>query len=470
MKPGLRLLDGNAARPNAGPGFEGRILHLVTGGLERRAIEAGQVDAVVDPATGKALLLPEAQQSLREDGARVRGLLALSSDWCWEQDEHYRFVSHTGAASGSSGIYDESIIGKTLREPPFDGMSEADWQAHRRLVEWRATFRDLELRCTDRAGEERWVSISGEPTFDEQDRFKGYRGTMRDITLRKQSEALAQISRENVTERTRGEQRGERIAGDGAARAVVPRINLAERRRRERLLRLEHKVAKGGPAANRLLAALPRKDYQGLLAGLEPVTLTYGEVLFEPGEPIRHVYFPNDSLVSLLTTVEGHEALEVGLVGGEGMVGISLALGTDIASVRALVQGTGTAMRMESARFHKEFEQCLALQRELYRHAHAMLAQARQTAACNRFHAVTARLARWLLMTRDRVGSDQFLLTQVFLADMLGVRRVAVTKAAGALQQRKLVRYRRGHIHILDRRGLEATSCRCYRTIKNLQF
>jgi PAS domain S-box-containing protein len=439
MKSNLRTLDGNAPRPNAGPGVSARILRLVKSAPERQAIASGQVDAVIDPATGDAFLLPEARQALREDQARVRSLLALSSDWFWEQDEHYRFVSHTGAASGSSGIYDESIIGKTLRDPPFDSMSELDWQAHRRLLEWRATFRDLELRCTDRAGEARWVSINGEPTFDERNQFKGYRGTMRDITLRKQSEAQA--------------------------RGVVSRKTIAGRRRQERLL---GKVAKGNTNANILLAALPRKDYKSLLAGLEPVTLTYGEVLCEPGEPITHVYFPNDCLVSLLTTVEDHRALEVGLVGREGMVGISLALGMDVSSVRALVQGTGTAMRMDAARFRKEFRKSLPLQGELYRFIHAKLAQARQTAACNRFHRVEARLARWLLMTRDRARSDQFLLTQAFLADMLGVRRVGVSLAAGALQRRKLITYTRGKIRILDRKGLEAASCGCYEIVKDL--
>ena len=230
----------------------------------------------------------------------------------------------------------------------------------------------------------------------------------------------------------------------------------------------ERKTAKRGSIANALLAALATEDYQALRAGLEQVTLTYAEVLYGPGDPIRHVYFPNDSLVSLLATVEGRQALEVGLVGREGMVGISVALGVDISSVRALVQGTGTAMRMESVRFRKEFQQCPALQRRLYRYAHAMLVEARQTAACNRFHVVEARLARWLLMTRDRARSDQFLLTQEFLANMLGVRRVAVTKAAGALQRRKLIKYTRGKIRILDQKGLEAASCGCYRIVENL--
>ena len=192
MKSDQPALDQNPPRPDTGAGIQGRILYLVKSAPERRAIEAGEADAVIDPATGKAFLLPEAQAALRQDQARVRSLLALSSDWAWEQDEFYRFVSHTGVGSGSSAIYDEGIIGKTLQDPPFDSMSEVDWQAHVRVLEWRADFRDLELKCKDRAGEERWVSISGEPTFDAEDRFKGYRGTMRDITLRRQLQALAQ--------------------------------------------------------------------------------------------------------------------------------------------------------------------------------------------------------------------------------------------------------------------------------------
>jgi CRP-like cAMP-binding protein len=223
------------------------------------------------------------------------------------------------------------------------------------------------------------------------------------------------------------------------------------------------------PIANDLLAALRGKDTHRLLAGLEPVTLTFGEVLYEPGDPIRHVYFPNDSLVSLLTLVDGHLALEVCLVGREGMVGIPLALGIDESSVRALVQGAGTAMRMSAARFCREFRQSPPLQRGLHRYIHGLMAQISQTAACNRFHVVEARLARWLLMTRDRVRSDQFRLTHEFLGHMLGVRRVGVTHAASALQQRKLISYSRGDITILDRKGLEAASCRCYEIVKGKQ-
>ncbi len=214
--------------------------------------------------------------------------------------------------------------------------------------------------------------------------------------------------------------------------------------------------------ANSLLAALPGKNYQRLLSGLEPVVLNFGDVLYEPGRKIRHVYFPGNSLVSLLTVVDGRTALEVGMVGREGMVGLPLALGTDISSVRALVQGSGTALRMTSKRFSKEIRKSPQLQQEVHSYANALIAQVSQTAACNRFHVVGARLARWLLMTRDRMRSGEFRLTHEFLAHMLGVRRVGVTTAARKLQARKLIDYSRGQIRILDHKGLEAAACECY--------
>jgi CRP-like cAMP-binding protein len=220
--------------------------------------------------------------------------------------------------------------------------------------------------------------------------------------------------------------------------------------------------------ANNLLAALPGKDYRRLLSGLEPVALKFGDVLYEVGRKIRHVYFPGDSLVSLLMLVDGRMALEVGMVGREGMVGLPLALGTDISPVRALVQGAGAAMRMKSARFSREIGRSPPLQQGVYRYADTLLAQVSRTAACNRFHQVEQRLARWLLMTRDRVRSDEFRLTQEFLSHMLGVRRVGVTKAARALQRRKLIEYSRGRIRILDGRGLEAAACECYRIVRDL--
>jgi CRP-like cAMP-binding protein len=227
-------------------------------------------------------------------------------------------------------------------------------------------------------------------------------------------------------------------------------------------------VVRRASIENSLLAAVPRREYRRLLAELEPVTLTFGEVLYEPGETIRHVYFPGTSLVSLLTLADGHLALEVGLIGRDGMVGIPLVLGHTVSSVRALVQGTGTAMRMASALFSKEFGLSLPLQRELYRYTHTLMAQISQTAACNRFHVVEMRLARWLLMTHDRVKSNKFRMTHEFLAHMLGVRRVGVTKAAQTLQKRKLISYCRGDITVLDRRGLEASACECYEVVKDM--
>lgn len=217
---------------------------------------------------------------------------------------------------------------------------------------------------------------------------------------------------------------------------------------------------------NSLLAVLPRRDYRRLLTGLERVELTFGEVLYQPGEMIRHVYFPNDSLVSLLTLVEGRLALEVGLVGSEGMVGVPLALGVSTTSVRALVQGSGTAMRMDASLFRSLLPRCIPLQRALHRYADLLMSQVTQTAACNRFHVVEARLARWLLMTRDRVRLKQFRLTQEFLANMLGVQRVGVTRAAGDLKRRNLITYSRGTIRIIDPGGLQAAACGCYEAVR----
>ena len=219
---------------------------------------------------------------------------------------------------------------------------------------------------------------------------------------------------------------------------------------------------------NSLLAALPRKAYLKLLSGLTAVDLVFGEILYEPGVPIRDVYFPGRSLISLLTVVEGHLALEVGMVGREGMVGVPLVLGADVSPVRALVQGAGPALKMNAQRFRNELNASPPLQRELHLYLHAMMAQISQTAACNRFHVVEARLARWLLMTRDRVCSGEFRMTHEFLSHMLGVRRVGVTEAASALQRRKLIEYSRGSITILDDRGLEAACCSCYQVVNDM--
>jgi len=215
-------------------------------------------------------------------------------------------------------------------------------------------------------------------------------------------------------------------------------------------------------ADNSLLAALPALARRRLTAGHAPVNLVVSEILSQAGERIRYVYFPIDGFISLITPVKGRGQLEIGLVGREGMLGVPLLLGVNVSPLRAMVQGGGRAWRVDAATLQQELASNASLRASLNRYLYVFLAQLMQTATCTRFHRIEARLARWLLMTRDRAHADQFHITHEFLALMLGVRRVGVTRAATALQRRKLIRYRRGDISVVDVRGLKRAACACY--------
>lgn len=220
-------------------------------------------------------------------------------------------------------------------------------------------------------------------------------------------------------------------------------------------------------AVNRLLGALPSSDLRRVLDECETVELAFAEVLYTPPQLLGEVYFPTTGFISLILPVDDSTCIEVGLVGNEGMFGAPIALGVDVSPVRAVVQGAGSALRMNSAGFRRELGRSQALRRAIDRYVSVQLSQLAQTAACTRFHTIEARLARWLLMTQDRAHANRFHVTQEFLAFMLGVRRVGVTKAASALQERSLIQYNRGDITVLDRRGLKGASCGCYKADRN---
>lgn len=213
---------------------------------------------------------------------------------------------------------------------------------------------------------------------------------------------------------------------------------------------------------NHLIERLPRRDRAQLLRLAEDMPLVLGDVLCEAGQPARHVWFPVDGFISLVAPIDGKPALEVGMVGREGMVGAQVILGVATVRLQALVQGSGSAWRIGRVAFRAELARSAPLRRVLDRYLYVLMAQLAGSAACLRFHEIGPRLARWLLMSQDRAHAERFHVTHEFLAYMLGVRRVGVTAAAGAMQRSGLIEYRRGEMHVIDRGGLEAAACECY--------
>ncbi|ANG62706.1 Crp/Fnr family transcriptional regulator [Marinobacterium aestuarii] len=221
------------------------------------------------------------------------------------------------------------------------------------------------------------------------------------------------------------------------------------------------------PLENHLLAALSADEYARISPHLERVPLPLGHVLYESGHELRHVYFPTDSIVSLLYVMLNGASAEVAVVGNEGIIGIALFMGGETMPNRAVVQSAGHAYRLPGQLLKQAFQDSIALQHLLLRYTQALLTQMAQTAVCNRHHSLDQQLCRWLLLSRDRLPSDELLMTQELIANMLGVRREGVTEAAGKLQAADLIRYQRGHISILDRAGLEARACECYGVVKH---
>ncbi|MHB8494773.1 MAG: Crp/Fnr family transcriptional regulator [Casimicrobiaceae bacterium] len=220
------------------------------------------------------------------------------------------------------------------------------------------------------------------------------------------------------------------------------------------------------PKQNHLLAALPAEDYNRLLPNLELIAMPLGWALYESGGHMGHVYFPTTSIVSLLYVMEDGASAEIAVAGNEDVLGISLFMGGDTTPSRAVVQSAGFGFRLKAEFLKREFERFGATMHLLLRYTQALITQMAQTAVCNRHHSVDQQLSRWLLLSLDRLASNELSMTQELIANMLGVRREGVTEAAGKLQNAGLIRYRRGRITVLDRPGLEARCCECYRVVK----
>jgi CRP-like cAMP-binding protein len=228
----------------------------------------------------------------------------------------------------------------------------------------------------------------------------------------------------------------------------------------------ERSIPSPDPRANRLLASLPESDYQILAAQLERMPMPLGMAVYESGSAQGFVYFPTDSIVSLLYVLENGASTEIAVTGNEGLVGISLFMGGESTPSRAVVQGAGHGYRVRGAALRQLFESSGDVQHLLLRFTQALITQMTQTAVCNRHHAVDQQLCRWLLLMLDRLSSNEVLMTQELIANMLGVRREGVTEAAGKLQAEGLIEYRRGRITVLDREHLEARVCECYAVVK----
>ncbi len=224
--------------------------------------------------------------------------------------------------------------------------------------------------------------------------------------------------------------------------------------------------ARDGPSQNRLLMVLPADVYERLEPDLELVPLSLGKVIYEANETLSHVYFPTTAIVSLLYTMENGTSAEIGVVGCDGVVGIAVFMGGDTTPNRAVVQSAGDAFRLTLKVFREEFRRVGELHRLLLLYTQALLTQMSQTAVCNRLHSVEQQLCRWLLLSHDRLESDELVMTQELIADMLGVRRAGVSVAAHRLQDAGLIRYKRGHLTIVNRPGLESEVCECYQVVK----
>ncbi len=361
----------------------------------------------------------ERTAELRESEARYRSLTELASDWYWEQDESGSFTKVSGPVLDMLGIRVDTLEGDAC--PPLtDGWDETQRRALQAKIGARQPFLDFTLNRAAPDGSQLQFRISGEPMFNSACRFLGYRGI-----------------------------------GIGSHRQV-----LGHEVRASTLPVAHH------PRQNHLLAALPAADFERLSPRLELVPMCLGDAVYEPGVQLEHAYFPITAIVSLHYVTLSGASLEIAGVGPEGIVGISLFMGGNTTPSSAVVRTAGHAYRLERRLLGAEFTRGGALQALLLRYTQALITQMCQTAACNRHHSVEQQLSCMLLGTVDRLPLQELTMTQELVGSLLGVRRESITEAAGRLQQGGFIKYRRGHVDVVDRIGLQSRACECYAVVK----
>jgi PAS domain S-box-containing protein len=394
------------------------------------------------------VVLRQTSVELERQLQKLNAALSTITDFVFNFDRDGRFIYANQVLLDLWGLTTEEAIGKTMAQLNYPQAVERQLTENMQRVFETGKTVTAETLYTNPAGIDDYFEYILSPAFATNGTVEFVAGSSRNISERK----AAEVERQQLLQQ------------EQSARAVVEQAN----RHRDEFLAVSSHVSIYSPMTvrNQLLTALPYREYERLLPYWEYVSLDFKQVLYAPGEPIEYVYFPNSGIVSLVSIMSDSMVAEVAIVGNEGMAGLPVFLGVDTAPNQAIVQAPGNCLRMKAEVFKASVNSSDRLHRLLLRYTHALMVQTSQSVACKSHHSVQQRCCRWLLMTHDRVETNQFPITQQLLSQMMGVRRSSVTDVANFLKKAGLIRYHRGQVTIQDRLGLESVACECYRKVK----